>query len=104
MSFKNVFDSGGGEADSAKKAAQALNSDTPGAGNVSEAVRNLESQRDPWLVRQTAHGAFDIMGFLDPLFRSSMTYLAISAEFRKIPHRHPVWHRRPGTVQARTCR
>jgi hypothetical protein len=69
MSFKNVFDSGGGEADSAKKAAQALNSDTPGAGNVSEAVRNLESQRAPWLVRQTAHGAFDVIGFLDPLFQ-----------------------------------
>jgi len=57
MSFKNIFDSGGSEADSAEQSAQALNNDTPGAGDVSEAVRKLESERDPWLVRQTAPGA-----------------------------------------------
>ncbi|MCC9305627.1 hypothetical protein LN042_00595 [Kitasatospora sp. RB6PN24] len=69
MTFKNIFDSGGNEADSAKQAAEALSGNTPGAGDVSGAVRNLESQRDPWLVRQTAHGAFDVMGFLNPLFQ-----------------------------------
>lgn len=71
MSFKNIFDNGGDEAGSADKSAQALNKDTPGAGDVSEAVRKLESERDPWLVRQTAHGAFDVMGFLGPLFQNA---------------------------------
>jgi sugar lactone lactonase YvrE len=32
-------------------------------------VRDLEGERDPWLVRQTAHGVFDVMGFLGPLFQ-----------------------------------
>ncbi|KUM74172.1 hypothetical protein [Streptomyces curacoi] len=71
MSFKNIFDSGGNESESAKKSAGALGKDTPGAGNVSEAVRDLESGRDPWLVRQTAHGAFDVMGFLGPLLQNA---------------------------------
>ncbi|KOY59328.1 PQQ-binding-like beta-propeller repeat protein [Streptomyces sp. XY332] len=69
MSFENIFNSGGSEADSAKRSAESLNKDAPGAGDVSEAVRKLESERDPWLVRQTAHGAFDVMGFLSPLFQ-----------------------------------
>ncbi|MBT2511472.1 PQQ-binding-like beta-propeller repeat protein [Streptomyces sp. ISL-98] len=69
MSFGNIFDGGGSGADSAKQSAEALNKDTPGAGDVSEAVRKMESERDPWLVRQTAHGAFDVMGFLNPLFQ-----------------------------------
>ncbi|MQS11061.1 PQQ-binding-like beta-propeller repeat protein [Streptomyces kaniharaensis] len=69
MTFKNIFDSGGDEADSAKKAADALNRDIPGAGTVSGPVRDLESKQDPWLVRQTAHGAFDVMGFLNPLLQ-----------------------------------
>ncbi|WP_035847655.1 Vgb family protein [Kitasatospora azatica] len=68
MTFKNIFDSGGDEADSAKQAADALNQDTPGTGPISGQVRDMESQRDPWLVRQTAHGALDVMGFLGPLF------------------------------------
>ncbi len=69
MTFKNIFDSGGDEAESAKQAGEALNEDTPGAGPVSGQVRDMESQQDPWLVRQTAHGAFDVMGFLNPLFQ-----------------------------------
>ncbi|MFI8274282.1 hypothetical protein ACIGBH_05100 [Streptomyces sp. NPDC085929] len=69
MSFENIFDSSGSEANSAKQSAESLNKDTPGAGDVSDAVRKLESQRDPWLVRQTAHGAFDVMGFINPLFQ-----------------------------------
>ncbi|MGF1425679.1 hypothetical protein [Kitasatospora sp. LaBMicrA B282] len=69
MTFKNIFDSGGNEADSAKQAAEALNGDVPGAGDVSGKVRAQESAQDPWLVRQTAHGAFDVMGFLNPLFQ-----------------------------------
>jgi sugar lactone lactonase YvrE len=71
MSFKNIFDNGGDEAGSADESAQKLNKDTPGAGDVSDAVRKLESERDPWLVRQTAHGAFDVMGFLGPLFQNT---------------------------------
>ncbi|MGW8782125.1 hypothetical protein ACWGNM_29240 [Streptomyces sp. NPDC055796] len=70
MSFGNIFDGGGSEAGSAAKSAESLDKDTPGAGDVSEAVRKLESERDPWLMRQTAHGAFDVMGFLGPLFRN----------------------------------
>ncbi|MFF3857988.1 hypothetical protein [Streptomyces sp. NPDC002209] len=69
MSFENIFGSGGSEANSAGQSAESLDKDTPGAGDVSEAVRKLESERDPWLVRQTAHGAFDVMGFLTPLFQ-----------------------------------
>ncbi|MFG2983609.1 hypothetical protein ACGFYQ_20570 [Streptomyces sp. NPDC048258] len=69
MSFGNIFDGGGSGADSAKQSAEALGKDTPGAGDVSDAVRKMESERDPWLVRQTAHGAFDVMGFLNPLFQ-----------------------------------
>ncbi|MFB7178308.1 PQQ-binding-like beta-propeller repeat protein [Streptomyces sp. NPDC056257] len=70
MSFGNIFDGGGSEAESAKQSGEALGKDTPGAGDVSEAVRKMESERDPWLVRQTAHGAFDVMGFLGPLFQN----------------------------------
>jgi sugar lactone lactonase YvrE len=81
MSFENVFDTGGGQADSAKQSAQALNSDTPGAGDISGAVRNLENQRDPWLVRQTAHGAFDAMSFLNPLFQK---FQDVSATQRQV--------------------
>ncbi|WP_406182388.1 hypothetical protein [Streptomyces sp. NBC_01006] len=69
MSFGNIFDGGGSSADSAKQSGEALGKDTPGAGDVSEAVRKMESERDPWIMRQTAHGAFDVMGFLGPLFQ-----------------------------------
>ncbi|EST20746.1 SMP-30/gluconolactonase/LRE family protein [Streptomyces roseochromogenus] len=81
MSFKNVFDSGGDEAGSAEQSTQALNSDTPGAGDISGAVRDLEGQRDPWLVRQTAHGALDVMGFLGPLFQK---FQDVSADQRQV--------------------
>jgi len=81
MSFKNVFDSGGNEADSAKRSAQALNNDTPGTGDVSGDVHKLESQRDPWLVRQTAHGVFDVMDFLNPLFQK---FHDVSADQRQV--------------------
>lgn len=85
MSFKNIFESGGGESDSAEKSAQALNEDTPGAGDVSEAVRKLESERDPWLVRQTAHGAFDVMGFLGPLFQNAQDVAAAQRQVSEDP-------------------
>ncbi|MGW2651919.1 hypothetical protein ACWC2T_45450 [Streptomyces sp. NPDC001393] len=81
MSFKNVFDTGGGEADSAKESAQALHSDAPGAGDVSADVCDLERERDPWLVRQTAHGAFDVMGFLSPFFQQ---FQDVSAAQRQV--------------------
>ncbi|MFD9268613.1 SMP-30/gluconolactonase/LRE family protein [Streptomyces goshikiensis] len=85
MSFKNIFENGGDEAGSADKAAQALGKDTPGAGDVSEAVRKLESERDPWLVRQTAHGAFDVMGFLNPLFRNAQDVAAAQRQVSEDP-------------------
>lgn len=85
MSFKNIFDNGGDEAGSADKSAQALNNDTPGAGDVSEAVRKLESERDPWLVRQTAHGAFDVMGFLGPLFQNTQAAAAAQRQVAEDP-------------------
>ncbi|MEU9376075.1 hypothetical protein AB0D94_20185 [Streptomyces sp. NPDC048255] len=85
MSFKNIFDNGGDEAGSADKSAQALNDDTPGAGDVSEAVRKLESERDPWLVRQTAHGAFDVMGFLGPLFQNAQGAAAAQRQVSEDP-------------------
>ncbi|WP_406365097.1 hypothetical protein [Streptomyces sp. NBC_01546] len=85
MSFKNIFDNGGDEAGSAEKSAQALNKDTPGAGDESEAVRKLESERDPWLVRQTAHGAFDVMGFLGPLFQNAQGVAAAQRQASENP-------------------
>ncbi|MCX4695781.1 hypothetical protein [Streptomyces sp. NBC_01408] len=85
MSFKNIFDNGGDEAGSADKSAQALGKDTPGAGDVSEAVRKLESERDPWLVRQTAHGAFDVMGFLGPLFQNAQGMAAAQRQVSEDP-------------------
>lgn len=44
-------------------------------------MRELESERDPWLVRQTAHGAFDVMGFLNPLFKNAQ---GVAAEQRQV--------------------
>ncbi|WP_053662728.1 hypothetical protein [Streptomyces sp. MMG1121] len=85
MSFKNIFDNGGDEAGSADKSAQALGKDTPGAGDESEAVRKLESERDPWLVRQTAHGAFDVMGFLGPLFQNTQGAAAAQRQVSEDP-------------------
>jgi hypothetical protein len=81
MSFENVLDTGGGQADSSKESAQALNNDTPGAGDVAGALRDLENQRDPWLVRQTAHGASDVMNFINPLFQKSQD---VSASQRQV--------------------
>ncbi|MFJ3910192.1 NHL repeat-containing protein [Streptomyces vinaceus] len=81
MSFGNIFDGGGSGADSARQSAESLGEDTPGAGDVSEAVRKLESERDAWLVRQTAHGAFDVMGFLGPLFQK---FHDVSADQRQV--------------------
>ncbi|RKT05630.1 SMP-30/gluconolaconase/LRE-like protein [Streptomyces sp. 3211.6] len=85
MSFKNIFDNGGDQAGSADQSAQKLGRDTPGAGSVSEEVRRLESERDPWLVRQTAHGAFDVMGFLGPLFQSTQGVAAAQREVTENP-------------------
>ncbi|MDH6129817.1 hypothetical protein [Kitasatospora sp. GP82] len=85
MSFKNIFDNSGDQAGSADKSAQALNKDTPGAGDVSDAVRKLESERDPWLVRQTAHGAFDVMGFLNPLFQNTQGVAAAQRQVSEDP-------------------
>ncbi|WP_042800574.1 PQQ-binding-like beta-propeller repeat protein [Streptomyces sp. C] len=85
MSFKNIFDNGGDQAGSADQAGQKLGKDTPGAGSVSEEVRSLESERDPWLVRQTAHGAFDVMGFLGPLFQSTRAAAAAQLQVTADP-------------------
>ncbi|MGW1763296.1 hypothetical protein ACWCQL_04250 [Streptomyces sp. NPDC002073] len=85
MSFKNIFDNGGDEAGSAEQSAQKLNDGTPGAGDVSEAVRKMESERDPWLVRQTAHGAFDVMGFLNPLFHNAQGMAAAQRQVSEDP-------------------
>ncbi|MFE7659491.1 NHL repeat-containing protein [Streptomyces celluloflavus] len=81
MSFENVFNTGGSEAGSADKSTQALHEDTPGTGSVSNAVWELEKQRDPWLVRQTAHGALDVMGFLGPFFQK---FQSVSADQRQV--------------------
>ncbi|MEV5545983.1 PQQ-binding-like beta-propeller repeat protein [Streptomyces sp. NPDC052309] len=81
MSFENIFGTGGGQADSAKQSAEELKGDTPGARDVSGKVRDLERQRDPWLVRQTAHGAFDVMGFLSPFFQK---FQDVSAAWRQV--------------------
>ncbi|MFI6683111.1 hypothetical protein [Streptomyces sp. NPDC050485] len=85
MSFKNIFDNGGDQAGSADKSADALNKDTPGFGDISDAVRKLESERDPWLVRQTAHGAFDVMGFLGPLFQNAQGAAAAQRQVSEDP-------------------
>ncbi|MER5781590.1 hypothetical protein ABT104_07650 [Streptomyces mobaraensis] len=71
MSFGNVFDKGGDQHGSAEKSTEKLRKNTPGAEGVSKDVRDLEEERDPWLVRQTAHGAFGAMEFLAGLFRNA---------------------------------
>ncbi|MGW0734514.1 hypothetical protein [Streptomyces sp. NPDC002851] len=85
--FGILFNGGEAGAGSAEKAAEDLEGDTPGAGkgawddeeesvsgSVSGYVHDLESGRDPWHPRQTAHGALDVMrGFLSPHFNKFQT-------------------------------
>ncbi|MBC2874032.1 MULTISPECIES: NHL repeat-containing protein [Streptomyces] len=71
MSFGNVFDKGGDQHDSAEQSTEKLRKNTPGADGVSKDAGDLEKERDPWLVRQTAHGAFAAMEFLGGLFRNA---------------------------------
>ncbi|MFC6931213.1 YncE family protein [Actinomadura yumaensis] len=92
MSFGNIFDSGGQGADSAKKSADALKEGTPGADqkapgakDVPKNVRDMERERDPWLVRQTAHGALDVIGFLGPLLQKFSDVSAAQKEVSQNP-------------------
>ncbi|MGI5337811.1 hypothetical protein ACQEVS_10620 [Streptomyces sp. CA-181903] len=81
MSFGNVFDKGGDQHDSAEQSTEKLRKNTPGAEGVSKDAGDLEKERDPWLVRQTAHGAFGAMEFLSGLFRNAKE---VSAAQRKV--------------------
>ncbi|MBZ4322149.1 hypothetical protein [Streptomyces huiliensis] len=71
MSFGNIFDTGGDQSESGEKSTEKIRGNTPGAEGESKDVRDLEAERDPWLVRQTAHGAFGVMEFLGGLFRNA---------------------------------
>ncbi|MEW2579651.1 Vgb family protein [Streptomyces syringium] len=79
----SIFNGGKDYAASAERAAQGISDNTPGtgtgdwdeenetvSGSASAYVHKLESGREPWLMRQTAHGALDVMGgFLAPFFQ-----------------------------------
>ncbi|MEU2512661.1 Vgb family protein [Streptomyces syringium] len=79
----SIFNGGKGYAATAENAAKAISDNTPGtgigdwdeenetvSGSTSAYVHKLESGREPWLMRQTAHGAIDVMGgFLAPFFQ-----------------------------------
>lgn len=85
--FGNAFSSGKDRAGDAERSAEEIGKGTPGAGDgywdeeeecvsgdVSAFVRGLESGRDPWHPRQTAHGALEVMkGFLGPHFKNFQT-------------------------------
>jgi sugar lactone lactonase YvrE len=85
--FGNIFSGGKDRAGDAEKSADKITEDTPGAGDgdwdddeesvsgdISAFVHKLESGRDPWQPRQTAHGALGIMrGFLGPHFKNFQT-------------------------------
>ncbi|MFJ9620097.1 Vgb family protein [Streptomyces noursei] len=83
----NIFNGGRDQAASAEKTASRIGEDAPGvgdgawddenetvSGSTSGYVRKSESGREPWLLRQTAHGALDVMGgFLTPFFQNFQT-------------------------------
>ncbi|MEV5880223.1 hypothetical protein AB0L75_39715 [Streptomyces sp. NPDC052101] len=83
----NIFNGGREQAASAENTANRIGEDAPGvgdgawddenetvSGSTSGYVRKLESEREPWLLRQTAHGALDVMGgFLTPFFQNFQT-------------------------------
>ncbi|MEU9554338.1 hypothetical protein [Streptomyces fumanus] len=82
--FGHAFSSGKARAGDAEKSAEEVRKGIPGtgdghwdeeeesvSGDVSAYVRSIESGRDPWQPRQTAHGALDVMkGFLGPHFKN----------------------------------
>ncbi|MFV0132385.1 hypothetical protein ACLGIH_03835 [Streptomyces sp. HMX87] len=93
--FGNAFSSGKDRASDAEKSAEKIVQGTPGAGDgdwdeaeesvsgdVSAYVHRLESGRDPWHPRQTAHGALDVMkGFLGAHFKN---FQAVADGQRKV--------------------
>ncbi|MFI6574815.1 hypothetical protein ACIBFB_03365 [Nocardiopsis sp. NPDC050513] len=83
MTFKNIFDSGAGEAGSAEDSAQNVHERIPGARPEREGVDPElfedipETARDPKIIRETSPEALDIMGnFITPLFRNTRTAAA----------------------------
>ncbi|MFF4503604.1 hypothetical protein [Streptomyces sp. NPDC001401] len=80
MSFKNIFDSGAGEANSAEESAQKVSEKIPGARPEREGVDPElydgipEAARDPKIMRETSPEALSIMNnFLTPLFKNTQT-------------------------------
>ncbi|MEV0256023.1 hypothetical protein AB0H82_17400 [Streptomyces sp. NPDC050732] len=83
MSFKNIFESGGGEAKSAEESAQKVRDDIPGARPEEEGVDPElydgipPVTRDPKTVRETSPEALNIVNnFITPLFRNTRTAAA----------------------------
>lgn len=82
MSFKNIFDSGGSEAEAAER--RARNARIPGARPEREGVDPElydgippETGRDPKIMRETSPEALDIMNsFIAPLFKNTQTVAA----------------------------
>lgn len=80
MSFKNIFDSGGSEANSAEESAQRVSENIPGTRPEREGVDPElyegipEAARDPKIMRETSPEALSIMNnFLTPLFKNTQT-------------------------------
>jgi hypothetical protein len=80
MSFKNIFDNGGNEAESAEESAQKVSENIPGARPEREGVDPElydgipEAARDPKIMRETSPEALSIMNnFLTPLFENTQT-------------------------------
>ena len=80
MSFKNIFENGKGEAESAEKSAQHVYEKIPGARPEREGVDPElydgipDAERDPKIIRETSPEALSIMNnFITPLFKNAQT-------------------------------
>ncbi|MFG2395109.1 hypothetical protein ACGFYF_40510 [Streptomyces lavendulae] len=76
MTFKNVFDSGGTQAGSGSETTDELKANTPGSGDMSRDILELEKKRDPMLLQQTAVGAYPVFRALGSLFQN-MTNVSV---------------------------
>lgn len=80
MSFKNIFENGKGEAESAEESAQHVYEKIPGARPEREGVDPElydgipDAERDPKIIRETSPEALSVMStFIAPMFKNTQT-------------------------------
>ncbi|WP_017608841.1 hypothetical protein [Nocardiopsis xinjiangensis] len=80
MSFKNIFENGKGEAESAEESAQHVHEKIPGARPEWEGVDPElydgipDAERDPKIIRETSPEALSVMNtFIAPMFKNTQT-------------------------------